>query len=89
MHKSLKAVVSGRVQGVWFRASTKQVADKLGISGYAKNLPSGDVEVLATGEAEQLEQLIEFLGQGPELAVVDELDWEFIERQNLQVFETL
>ncbi len=89
MHKSLKAVVSGRVQGVWFRASTKQVADKLGISGYAKNLPSGDVEVLATGEAEQLEQLIEFLGQGPELAVVDELDWTFIERQTLKGFETL
>ncbi len=89
MHKSLKAVVSGRVQGVWFRASTKQVADKLGISGYAKNLPSGDVEVLATGEAEQLEQLIEFLGQGPELAVVDELDWTFIERQTLTGFETL
>jgi len=44
--------ISGRVQGVWFRDSTRREALKLGITGYAKNLANGDVEVLAEGDGE-------------------------------------
>lgn len=65
-----KYIVSGKVQGVWFRASTKSVADRLGIKGYAKNLADGSVEVIATGTQESLEALHTFLQIGPELADV-------------------
>ena len=48
--RTFKAIVSGRVQGVFYRATAKQVAEELGISGYAKNLANGEVEVEATGQ---------------------------------------
>lgn len=62
--------VKGRVQGVWFRDSTRRKALHLGISGYAKNLPNGDVEVLAVGEESALERLGHWLHEGPPLARV-------------------
>ncbi|RMF13127.1 MAG: acylphosphatase [Gammaproteobacteria bacterium] len=66
--------VTGRVQGVWFRASTKQQADRLGVTGYANNLPDGSVEVLACGEATRVAELISWLHEGPELATVTRVD---------------
>jgi acylphosphatase len=62
--------VEGRVQGVWFRESTRQQAAKLGIRGYAINLPDGSVEVLACGESAALDTLAEWLRQGPPMAQV-------------------
>ncbi|SFC66329.1 acylphosphatase [Pseudoalteromonas denitrificans] len=88
MNKSIKAVVSGKVQGVWFRASTKEAAQNLNIKGYAKNLSNGDVEVMATGSDNDLLHLITFLSQGPELAVVDNINWQYIEFQQFNQFET-
>ncbi len=67
----LRAWVSGRVQGVFFRDSTRRLARELGLSGYAINLPDGRVEVLACGPAQRLQQLVDWLHQGPELARVD------------------
>ena len=61
------------MQGVWFRESTRQVAERLGIHGFAKNLPDGSVEVLACGSPESLEQLVEFLREGPRMASVDDV----------------
>jgi acylphosphatase len=58
------------VQGVFFRASTVNVAAKLGIRGFARNLPDGRVEVLALGEPEALSSLAAWLRQGPPLASV-------------------
>ena len=63
--------MSGKVQGVFFRASTKKVADKLGLKGYAKNLQSGQVEVLAQGDADSIEELRVWLSDGPEFSDVD------------------
>ena len=57
--------VSGRVQGVFFRASAQERALSLGLSGYAKNLPDGSVEVLACGEQMHLEALETWLQKGP------------------------
>lgn len=57
--------VSGRVQGVAFRASTRHQAQTLAIAGYAKNLPDGRVEVLAYGSASSLQALEDWLWQGP------------------------
>ncbi len=66
-------IVKGRVQGVFFRASTRQVAESLGITGHAVNLSDGDVEVLACGERDALDRLGEWLQDGPPHARVDQL----------------
>jgi acylphosphatase len=65
MTESLRFTISGRVQGVGFRAATWQVAQTLGINGWVRNLPDGRVEVLAAGDAAQLEQLAAWLAHGP------------------------
>lgn len=66
-----KFIVSGRVQGVFFRASTRAEAVRLGLTGYAKNLPDGSVEVLACGEDSALEALQRWLHIGPPVARVE------------------
>ena len=63
-------VVSGKVQGVFFRASTARMAEKLNLRGFARNLPDGRVEVLAVGEVTALESLSEWLQRGPARASV-------------------
>ena len=72
--KCRRFFVSGRVQGVWFRASTRQQAERLGLTGYAINLPDGRVEVLACGEESAVDALAAWLWQGPELARVEAVD---------------
>jgi len=57
--KCIHLIVSGRVQGVFFRANVRNKANELGLKGYAKNLPDGNVEVVAEGDEEKLEELIE------------------------------
>jgi acylphosphatase len=59
-----RCLVSGRVQGVFYRASTQLKARELGVHGYAKNLADGRVEVLALGDRQSVEALIEWLWQG-------------------------
>jgi acylphosphatase len=62
--------VRGRVQGVFFRASTRDVAVPLGLTGYANNLPDGSVEVLACGERGAVSELQRWLSVGPPMATV-------------------
>jgi acylphosphatase len=64
-------LVRGKVQGVWFRASTRDEALRLGLRGYASNLSNGDVEVLAVGDADAIERLAAWLQHGPPTARVD------------------
>jgi len=71
---ALRAIVHGRVQGVYFRAFTRQRATRLGVGGYARNLPDGSVEVYAEGEKQQLEFLLQVLKQGPPGARVDSIE---------------
>lgn len=73
MQKTVKFRVSGRVQGVFFRVSTKQQADTLELGGWVSNCKNGDVEGSATGEEEQLNLFIHWLGQGPGMAHVRKL----------------
>ena len=61
MTQCRKFRIEGRVQGVWFRESTRKQAEPLGICGYAVNLPDGSVEVLACGEPEALDRLERWL----------------------------
>lgn len=72
------AYVAGRVQGVWFRATTVEVAHRIGgLTGWAKNLRDGRVEVVCEGERENVERLVKWLWEGPELAEVSgvEVTW--------------
>ncbi len=67
---AIRCVVGGRVQGVFFRASTVERARRLGLAGWARNLPDGTVEVVAAGPHEALGELTQWLWQGPRLARV-------------------
>ena len=69
-------LVSGKVQGVWFRAATREQALHLGLAGSAKNLADGRVEVLAIGDQEAIDELAQWLLQGPPLAKVTEVERE-------------
>ena len=68
---SRRFLVSGRVQGVAYRAHTRREAQHLGLTGYAKNLPDGRVEVIACGDETALAALESWLWRGPPLARVD------------------
>lgn len=70
--------VSGIVQGVFFRQTTKQQADALEVDGWVRNLPDGRVEVVAEGPRDRLEKLVAFCHRGPTFARVDSVDvsWE-------------
>lgn len=70
---SVRFVVSGKVQGVFFRASARNEAMRLGLHGHARNLSDGRVEVIASGRIEALNQLEQWLWQGPAAARVDEV----------------
>ncbi|MFC2034829.1 acylphosphatase [Chloroflexota bacterium] len=70
----LRAIVYGRVQGVFFRASTSKYARELGLTGYVRNLPDGKaVEVQAEGEKYKLETLVNYLKVGSPRAKVEEI----------------
>lgn len=71
-------IVSGYVQGVFFRASTRAQAHKLGIVGYVQNLSDGKVEIVGEGKREALEKLVQWCTQGPFFAKVKKADviWE-------------
>ena len=71
---SKKCIVGGRVQGVFYRATTAHRARELGVTGYAKNLPDGRVEVLAVGEASAVEALIEWLWTGSSASKVTSVE---------------
>ena len=71
---SFHTIVSGRVQGVFFRAFVSRRARELGIAGYVRNLPGEAVEVQAEGERAQLEKLLGYLQAGPPAARVGKLE---------------
>ena len=65
-----RVLVSGRVQGVWFRESTRELASQLGLSGWVRNLPDGRVEALFEGERAAVDAALDFIREGPRLAHV-------------------
>ncbi len=68
------AVISGRVQGVFFRMETKYAAERFGALGWVKNLPDGTVEAVIEGDETNVEALLEWCGEGPPHARVDRVD---------------
>ena len=74
------------MQGVWFRDSTRRVAQELGITGHAVNLDNGDVEVLAYGSPVALRRLADWLNEGPPLAAVVSVEESVVPWQDLSGF---
>ncbi|NMT64806.1 acylphosphatase [Marinobacter orientalis] len=73
-HQRLTMRISGKVQGVYYRASAAEKAEELGVTGYAKNLPDGRVEVIAEGPQTALASLQRWCNDGPPAADVDRVD---------------
>lgn len=71
--KRVHLIIEGKVQGVFYRASAKNTAVSLGLRGYVKNLPDGNVELVAEGTAEKLDQILEWCKTGPANATVSEV----------------
>ncbi|HYC38997.1 MAG TPA: acylphosphatase [Chitinophagaceae bacterium] len=72
--KTIAITVRGRVQGVFFRQSTKEKADELGITGSVMNAHNGDVRIIASGDEKKLSQLVEWCRHGPPRARVDTIE---------------
>ncbi|WP_158826035.1 acylphosphatase [Mucilaginibacter lacusdianchii] len=87
--KHLNITVQGKVQGVFYRASTKAVADQLGIRGFVKNERNGDVYIEAEGEASFLEMFLEWCNEGPERARVTAVNTQEGEVKNYRNFEVV
>lgn len=76
-------IVHGLVQGVWFRASTKDEADRLGVTGWVRNLPDGSVEAVFEGEKMKVEEIVGWCHRGPSGANVNKVEivWEPYKRE--------
>jgi len=69
-----RIIISGRVQGVFYRATAKQIADQLGLKGWVRNLKSGEVEAFVCGEESGIKLFIEWAWRGPDMAIVEMLE---------------
>lgn len=87
MQNTIHFIVTGRVQGVFFRAACKRMADRHRITGWVRNLPDGSVEGMASADEPALAQLREWLGRGPELASVLKLQIREVPLQQFDSFE--
>jgi acylphosphatase len=79
--------VSGRVQGVFYRATAAERARNLGLRGYARNLPDGRVEVLACGDTKVVDEFVKWLWTGSAASKVTAVDVESIDPQSIQLPE--
>ena len=78
--------VSGRVQGVYFRASTHETAVNAGVEGWVRNLDDGRVEAVLEGPEPAVESVVEFCREGSEAAIVDSVDVRYEEPEGLEGF---
>jgi acylphosphatase len=84
MQKTVSIIVSGKVQGVFFRQSTKELATVLNLKGQVKNLPDDTLEIIATGETEEIDRLVTWCWSGPPKAVVSNVS---VKEIPLQAFD--
>lgn len=73
MIRRVNIIVSGKVQGVCFRAAAQKQADSVAVNGWVRNLATGDVEIMAVGENSAIEQLIRWCHKGPTFARVEKV----------------
>ncbi|MER6999866.1 acylphosphatase [Streptomyces sp. NPDC000410] len=84
-----RVIVSGLVQGVFYRDTCRRVAEEYGVSGWVRNLPDGGVEAVFEGEADAVETLVRWARQGPPMADVQGVDVVEQEPEGLVGFEVL
>jgi acylphosphatase len=82
-------LVKGKVQGVFYRASAKEIAEELGVTGWIKNTEEGDVEITATGSDEQLQKFIEWCKIGPRRAIVTRVETSELEEVRFKGFDVI
>ena len=87
MLQTISIIISGKVQGVFYRQSAKEKATELNLTGIVKNLPNGDVYIIATGPLDRLNTFIEWCWQGPKRARVSDVKHEFRAVQQFQSFK--
>ena len=73
MITQVHVIISGRVQGVWYRASTKQKAEELGLTGWVKNTVDGNVEAVFAGDESTVDEMVAWCRVGPSLARVTDV----------------
>jgi acylphosphatase len=89
-HERAHIRVSGQVQGVFFRDSTRRKAEELGLSGWVKNLPDGKVEAVFEGPSDSVRKMVRWCEEGPQQAWVENVDTDFEDPgEDLQGFEVL
>lgn len=76
MVKHFNITIRGKVQGVWYRASAQAEAQRLGLAGFARNMPDGSVYCEAEGEENRLQEFVKWCHHGPQLAKVETVDVE-------------
>lgn len=85
--KALRIIVSGKVQGVFFRASAKEKADELSINGFVQNLPDGRLHIEAEGTEENLKKFVDWCHQGPPRSKVTHVNLQEGSAKNFERFE--
>ena len=85
--KAARILISGKVQGVFFRASTKEVAQEHNICGWCRNTKDGKVEVFAQGYYKSLNEFFKWCNDGPDLATVDKVEVKFVNPERFESFE--
>ncbi|WP_353959443.1 acylphosphatase [Mucilaginibacter aquaedulcis] len=89
MIRHLDIIVKGKVQGVFYRKSTKAVADQLGVRGFIKNEPNGDVFIAAEADDTTLEMFMDWCNEGPQDAVVTSVETNEGDLKNYRNFEVV
>jgi len=87
--KRAHVFISGRVQGGWFRASTRDKAEELSLSGWVRNLPDGRVEAVFEGDDKAVDEMVEWCHYGPSLARIDTVNIEYEEPQGERGFRII
>jgi acylphosphatase len=87
--QTIRLIVKGKVQGVFYRAFVKNIAEQSGITGWVKNLPDRNVEIKATSSEEGLKKFIELCKQGPPRAIVEDIITEDILNEQFNGFKII
>ena len=87
--KTVRLTIKGKVQGVFYRATAKDVADLTGIKGWVRNLPDNNVEITATAHEDTLQKFIDWCKHGPPKAKVDDVNVEELELQEFNGFRII
>ena len=87
--KTVRLTIKGKVQGVFYRATAKDVADLTGVKGWVRNLPDNNVEITATAAEETLQKFINWCKRGPPKARVDDVIVEELELQEFNGFRII